>query len=173
MPRLAPKLVWIGLLTPALFGFDFATKEAAHALGPADVVPVWEPWLSFVHAENPGAAFSTMVPLPLLVVAGLVGLGLILQLVRRMPDRAHLPAVSAALLLGGGLGNQIDRIGDGTVTDFIRVSAGETPLGLWLVDHAGAATWPIFNLADVYLVVGLGMLFVLPRAALERLAGSG
>lgn len=173
MRRPTPKLLWIGLLTPVLFGFDVASKEAARPLGPADAVPVWEPWLSVVHAENPGAAFSTMVPMPLLLLAGVVGLGLLVQLVRRMPDDARLPAVAVALLLAGGLGNQLDRIGDGTVTDFIRVSAGDSALGPWLVERVGTATWPIFNLADVWLVVGMALLLLVPRSAMERPAGSG
>src|SRR5687768_2019964 len=112
MPRPAPKLLWLLLLTPTLFGFDFASKRAVvESIGPREVVPVLDGWLGFVHAENPGALFSAPIPLPLIAIAGVVALVVLARMVKAMPDTARLPAVAVALLLAGGLGNQVDRIG--------------------------------------------------------------
>ncbi len=145
-----------GLLTPLLTGFDLWSKEAAvDALGTASSLPVSAPWLTFVHAENPGAAFSSPIPLPLIVVAGIVGLGLVAHWIWTRPDKGHLAAGLGALVAGGALGNLIDRIGDGTVTDFIRISAADSAWAPWLVQTFGTHTWPIFNLADIWLLVGV------------------
>ncbi len=169
MPRIAPKLLWLGLLTPTLFGFDFASKRAVvQQLGPRDVVPVLDGWLAFVHAENPGAMFSMPLPLPLIAVAGVVVLWVLLRMMRALPDAARLPALALALLASGAAGNLADRLGDGTVTDFIQVSAAGSAAAPWLVDRFGTATWPIFNLADIWLVVGVAMLAVMPRSWMER-----
>jgi signal peptidase II len=166
--RLSPKLLWLGLLTPTLFGFDWASKKAiVETVGPREVVPVLGSWLSLVHAENPGAGFSLPIPMAVLILAGFVGLGLLVRMVVRMPDAARLPAVAVSMLLAGGLGNQLDRLGDGTVTDFMRVSAVDSALGPWLIEQVGTATWPIFNVADVLLLVGVGMLVVMPRRWME------
>ena len=57
--RLPPKLLWIGTLTPLLFGFDFASKRAVvQTVGPHEIVPLFGSWLGVVHAENPAAMFS-------------------------------------------------------------------------------------------------------------------
>jgi lipoprotein signal peptidase len=167
--RLSPKLLWLGTLTPLLFGFDFASKQAVvEAVGPREVVPLLGSWLSVVHAENTAAAFSAPIPMPLLVVGGFLALGMLIRLVWRMPDRARLPAAAVALLFAGGLGNQLDRVLDGSVTDFLRISAEGTALAPWLVERIGTATWPIFNLADVWLLVGVAALVLMPRAWVER-----
>lgn len=166
--RIPPKLAWLGALTPLLFGFDFASKKAVvETIGPGEVVPVLGEVLTFVHAENPGAMWSTPIPMPVLIAVGFAVLGYLGWMVWKMPDRARLPAIAVSMLLAGALGNQIDRIDGGTVTDFIRVSAADTAWGPWLVDKVGSATWPIFNLADIWLVVGIGMLMLMPARWLE------
>lgn len=167
--RLPPKLLWLGALTPLLFGFDFASKRAVvETVGPREVVPLIGDWLGVVHAENPAAMFSMPVPMPVLVVAGFLALAVLVRVVWRMPDEARLPAALVAMLFAGGLGNQVDRLVDGSVTDFLRISAEGTALAPWLVERFGTATWPIFNLADVWLLVGIVGLLALPRAWVER-----
>ena len=159
MRRISAKLATFGLLTPMLFGFDFASKEAARThLSDGQVHEVWGSWLGFVLAENPGAMFSAPIPLPVIAIAGVLGVGLVAYMLKDMPSQRRLPAAAAALVVCGALGNLLDRIGDGTVTDFIRISAADSPLAPWLHTQLGTATWPIFNLADVWLLVGVGMM---------------
>lgn len=96
----------------------------------------------FTHVHNTGSAFGLFQDqnLPLLFVS-LVGV-LVLAYIYQSQDRpTRLLRVSIALMLGGALGNLIDRVHQGHVTDFIDVGP-----------------WPVFNLADSAIVIGLCMM---------------
>jgi signal peptidase II len=157
--------LWVfASVLPLLLGFDFASKRAVEATlpigGRVDVIPGW---LSVFRAANPDIAFSIPAPLALVVVFGVCAtIGLLVAL-RGLPADAKLQAAAIATLLAGALGNLVDRIGDGTVTDFIRVDAGAPSLAAWSIAHFGTATWPIFNLADAWIFVGMA-LWALPLA---------
>jgi len=105
---------------------------------------VWEWELAF----NTGAAFSSFVGAPLLLGAlagvALIALGVLAW--RARPEQ-RLRRIALAMIAGGALGNLIDRVRDGAVTDFVRWRIGE-------------ARWPIFNVADVALIVGVGLLLL-------------
>src|SRR5690606_12979582 len=94
------------------------------------------------------------------IVLSLLGVlilaGILVMAARTRPD-ARLERVALALVAGGALGNLVDRIRDGAVTDFIRWRAGE---------HV----WPIFNVADVALVIGAGLLLLETARARRRRA---
>jgi signal peptidase II len=106
-------------------------------------------------AENPGMAFSTFVGAPaarvaLSVLAVLAVIGIAIVAARTRPEQ-RWRRVALAVIAGGALGNVIDRIRDGAVTDFIR----------WHIhDHL----WPIFNVADAALLVGVALLVLQRRA---------
>ena len=94
-----------------------------------------------------------------------VGAGLALTLLVHtlwMIDRsARLQASAIACLVAGAAGNAFDRAVDGSVTDFVMVHANGSPvLRTWLVERFGTATWPIFNVADSCIVVGIGLFAV-------------
>jgi signal peptidase II len=107
-------------------------------------------------AENPGMAFSTFIDAPAARVAlsviallALVAIGLVAA--RTRPEQ-RWRRIALAAIAGGALGNLIDRVRDGAVTDFIR----------WHIhDHL----WPIFNVADAALLVGVVLLVVQRRPA--------
>jgi len=61
--------------------------------------------------------------------------------------RSAVTAVAASLIAGGALGNLLDRLRSGAVTDFIDL-------------HWGDAHWPTFNLADAALTLGIVILLV-------------
>ncbi len=93
----------------------------------------------FTHVQNTGSAFGLLQDqnLPLLIVS-LVGV-LVLAFIYRSQERPGiLMRISIALMLGGAAGNLVDRIWQGHVTDFIDIGP-----------------WPVFNLADSSIVVGL------------------
>lgn len=97
--------------------------------------------LYITHTQNPGAAFglfpnATM----LLIVVALFVSAILLWLGRQGFDRRRV-AVATGMMLGGALGNLIDRIRLGAVTDFIDLRV-----------------WPIFNLADTALTMGAFLL---------------
>jgi signal peptidase II len=105
--------------------------------------------LNWVHLHNTGAAFSMLASMPpiffvLLGVAVSVG---ILVWLRRNPTGQGLVASGLALILGGALGNVIDRVRLGHVTDFIDFHIND-----W---HFAA-----FNVADMAISVGAALLIL-------------
>jgi signal peptidase II len=93
----------------------------------------------FTHVQNTGSAFGLFQDqnLPLLIVS-LVGVAVLAYIYRSQERPGLLMRVSIALMLGGALGNLFDRMWQGHVTDFIDIGP-----------------WPVFNLADSSIVVGL------------------
>jgi signal peptidase II len=59
-----------------------------------------------------------------------------------------------ALVLGGAVGNLIDRLFRGEVIDFLDVYASSPRLAGWLLEKFGTAHWPTFNFADSAIVCG-------------------
>lgn len=111
----------------------------------------------FVFAQNPGGAFSLLRGLPEIVrrpfflyVSAAAAVFLVTMYLRI--DRRHRAlAWGLPLALGGAIGNLVDRIRYGWVVDFIDFSIrrGER-------EHH----WPIFNVADIAIVIGVGLLAV-------------
>jgi signal peptidase II len=140
-------------------GFDQASKTwAEHALSPGVRQPVIEGYWDWELVKNTGVAFSTFagggggqIVLSLLALAVLIAIGVVA--VRTRPEQ-KLELTGMALVGGGALGNLVDRIRAGGVTDFVR----------W---HVGERMWPIFNVADAALLVGVGLL-LLERALARR-----
>ena len=125
--------------------------------GPAwDVVPV--PYLmtnvcdifNIVFTWNPGTSFSLFRALGevapiVLIIATSVVIGFILRyLFVRSTAYERIPL---ALIVGGAIGNLIDRIRFGAVVDFLDF-------------HIGGWHWPAFNIADICIVVGVGLYLV-------------
>ena len=116
--------------------------------------PVVDGYWEWELAYNPGVAFSTFasftgrtgmrVLLSLIAAVALVGISALAM--RTAPDERK-KRVAFALIAGGALGNLVDRLHDGAVTDFVR----------WRIhDHR----WPIFNVADAALLVGVILLML-------------
>jgi signal peptidase II len=144
-------------------GFDQASKDWAHGLPPGKPVPVIDGVWDWELARNTGVAFSTFNELPhadilLSLMAALLLMGIIVMALRTKPEERGKRA-ALALIAGGALGNLIDRIRDGAVTDFIRWRAG---------DHV----WPIFNVADVALLAGVVVLMFASRTTSQRRASA-
>lgn len=134
------------LLLAAVVAVDQLAKALVRArvdVGSADGVL---PGLEIVHVRNRGVAFGAFAGQPVVMV---VVLGALAGLLVWFVLHRHRPHVwiPTGLLLGGALGNIVDRLRDGYVTDFLKI-----PL------------WPSFNLADVFIVTGvLVLLWVLER----------
>jgi signal peptidase II len=146
------------LFTLAMVGCDHATKVVAEAtLGHRRVLPIVPGVLDLRYAENRDTAFSLTrlvhVPgkAPLLAALALLGLAAVLFMWWRRRHSGAVEQAAYALLVAGALGNAIDRVARGYVIDFIEIHR-----------------WPIFNVADVAIVVGavlLGMVALRrPRA---------
>ncbi len=120
-------------------------------------VPIVPGWLDLTYTLNPGAAFSLFANMP----AGFrswffVGLScvaiivLVTLLARSSTPRSS--AIAYALILGGALGNLIDRVLHSRVTDFIYF-------------HHEAFSYPVFNLADSAITVGVAIAIILSFVA--------
>lgn len=117
-------------------------------------VVVQKDHLRFKYVENPGAAWgmfgglSDAVRVPFFVVVSLLAVTFLVLFFRRLSDRHRLLQVSLALVLGGALGNFVDRILRGYVIDFIDLHWRNDP----------RLHWPTFNVADIAISVGVALL---------------
>jgi signal peptidase II len=148
----ARKYTVFGLAFGLSLFLDQVTKVWARASlrGHAPIVVVQD-FFDFHYSENPGSAFGLFRDTPyareLLFGVGLVALVVIGVFLHRSPNGRLRLAAWLGLLGGGAVGNITDRILYGRVTDFIQ----------WKVH---THEWPVFNVADAALVVGvIGLLF--------------
>lgn len=145
--------IWY-LLSMVVVTLDQWTKWLAETkLSFHEPVTVIEPFLNWTLAYNYGAAFS------LLADAGgwqkwfFSGLALIMSVflivyLLKVPRQAKLLSVGLALVLGGAVGNLIDRLLNGKVTDFIHVH------------YADVWHYPIFNIADIGICIGIALIVI-------------
>ncbi len=125
-------------------GLDQLTKQVIVAnIAPGQIVKVL-PGLELVHWRNSGVAFSVLAGGGA-IVFGLAALALavLIMYLSIRPERPWL-WLPTGLLIGGAIGNLIDRFAGGAVTDFIKL-----PL------------WPAFNVADMSITFGVILLVLL------------
>ena len=147
----SPQIRWL-LLSLSVVALDQLTKQIAEAqLTPHQAVNLF-PYFDWYLTYNTGAAFSFLADAGgwqrwmftgIAVVISLV----IVQWVRKLPAEETLTAVSLSLILGGAIGNLIDRVYLGHVIDYIQV---------WL----GSYPWPAFNIADAAISIGAVLLIL-------------
>lgn len=116
-------------------------------------VPVIDPVLNWTLAYNRGAAFSFLANQGgwqkwFFAILGLMVSLFILSYLRKIPKNAKVLSFGLALVLGGAIGNVIDRILYGHVIDFIHVH------------YADVWHYPIFNIADIGICVGMALVVV-------------
>jgi signal peptidase II len=133
-----------GALAAAVLVADQISKAVIEArLVPGEQVDVLGP-LGLTLSHNRGVAFGLAggAGAPLIVIT-VVALGVIAYLFARNPTRPGM-WVATGLLAGGAIGNLIDRVRAGEVTDFVDLSP-----------------WPAFNIADVAITLGVIVLVFL------------
>jgi signal peptidase II len=163
------KMFWFLGLMPLLFGFDYGTKQAVSSSIPlGSEVQVIPGWLSLYHVENPYIVISIPLPYAAIVVGVSLAVVAMLWTLWKLPSDARLPSAAIAAVMAGALGNLVDRLGDGKVTDFVRMYAGHEPLRGWLVGLFDTATWPIYNVADVCVLAGAAMWMLASATEKER-----
>lgn len=136
---------------------DAVVAGRCHGQAVAVIDGVWDWRLGF----NPGSAFGLFGShAGARVFLSIIGIGAVLfmlWMVHKGDDRNRRLAVALGLIVGGAVGNVLDRIRVGVVTDFI-------------VLRYERHEWPTFNVADIVLVVGVAvMLFVRDTGRSERL----
>lgn len=108
-------------------------------LGPQDIIKII-PGINIVHVTNTGAAFGILrgAGNNFFIIVSLIAITIIIYLL--IKEKRH--SIPYSLILSGAIGNLLDRILIGHVTDFIDL-------------YAGRFHWPAFNIADACLTVGI------------------
>jgi len=137
------------LVAALVLALDQWTKWlVSHRLTEFTEVPVIRGFFSLQFVQNPGAAFGMLAHKQWLFIAvSLAVVGAILYYLRRPEMKRGLVPWALGLLLGGALGNLVDRIRFGRVVDFF--------LFFWK-----NYTFPNFNVADIAITVGVGLLIL-------------
>lgn len=134
------------LIAIAVVVFDRIIKMlVVSGMQPWETIPIIEDVFHFTYVQNTGAAFSmwkeqwvVLILLPLVVIAA----GFVLMIIKRNKwDKMMLTAV--AFICGGGLGNLIDRMVFGYVVDLFDFRV-----------------FPVFNIADIFICVGCGLMIL-------------
>jgi signal peptidase II len=143
------ELAVMGLTAAVVLLADQVTKAAVvGSIGLNEQVPVVGDFVLLWHVRNQGAAFSLFQGGQLLFyLVTILALGLLVYFARVFRGRGLLLHVVLGLVLGGTLGNLVDRVRQGYVTDFMSVGIGDL-------------RWPTWNVADASLVVGIAVLVV-------------
>ena len=151
MTATRPQLKWLWISFWVIL-LDQVTKQIAETQliphQPVNVMPYFDWFLTY----NTGAAFSLLADAGgwqrwLFTAIAIVISIVIVQWLRNLPADETLTALSLSLILGGAIGNLIDRIWLGHVIDYIQV---------WL----GSYPFPAFNLADAAISVGAVLLII-------------
>jgi signal peptidase II len=147
------KYVVFGAFLALSLGLDQWTKALARTflrpLDPYRPKVVIDGFFNLRYSENPGVAFGMLQQIPggrlLLTLLAVLAFVLVLTYLRKTDNKASRLHVALGLVGGGALGNVVDRIAYGRVTDFI----------VW---HVKQHEWPAFNVADAALCVGVGLM---------------
>lgn len=168
----------VGLILDQVTKWWVRTSPDVNAPGGITVIPGF---FSIVHAENPGAAFGMLGNLSenwrigIFVVFTLIAIYIVADMYRKLPPNEWFLSTTLGLILSGALGNVIDRVykpfvgvpnhvggtdTSATVTDFLRFYTEHPGWAAWLDSMFGTAEYPTFNVADISLVVGVGLFIV-------------
>lgn len=143
-------------VTTMIAAFDQATKIFVHThFNLHESFPVIRGFFSFTYIQNAGGAFgmfnnaSSLVRIILFIILPILAFMLILKILHRMESRYWPGTLALSFILGGALGNMIDRFRLGYVIDFLDF---HLPNG-W--------AFPTFNIADSCVVIGVFLVALL------------
>lgn len=116
-------------------------------------IPVIPGFFNLTHIHNPGGAFGFMarqnrgIRAFLFLAVSFLAIILLFYLYRKIPRSYQWLSAGLALIMGGAIGNLIDRIRFGEVVDFLDF-------------YVGAYHWPAFNVADSAVTAGIAILLI-------------
>jgi signal peptidase II len=138
-------LTWVAIIVIA----DQITKQIVDRAMPLyHSIPVIDGFFNLTYIRNTGAAFgifsgsAAAFRLPFLIIFSLIAIGFIVTMLRRLKRDQTGLITALSFILGGAIGNLIDRIVYGEVIDFLDL-------------YWGRYHWPAFNLADSFITIGV------------------
>lgn len=150
-----PKTLLISIIPTVIIALDQWTKHAIlerFRLG--ESVPVLEGFFSLTYIRNPGAAFGLLAQahpafrVPFFLIIPIVALVVIGMVFKKLPDNSLRVSSALGLVIGGAVGNLIDRVRFGYVVDFLDFH--------WQYTYH----FPAFNVADSAICVGVTLLIL-------------
>ena len=153
-----PRVRLAALVALAVVLADQATKALVErTLVLHETIPV-TPFFALSYVRNTGAAFGVLaaapvgVRLPLFLAVTVIATAAVLSYLQRTPADQRWRVAALGAILGGALGNLLDRVRYGEVVDFLDL-------------HWGGLHWPAFNVADAAITVGVAIVLL---ASVER-----
>jgi len=150
--RIKRHYLWLILPALGVVFFDQLTKQIIlKGMAIHETIPVIQGFFDLVHVRNRGMAFGIMnnaessSGMWLLLAMSSAAIVLLLVWFFRMKGEGVFFTLSLSLILGGAVGNIIDRLRFGEVIDFLDV-------------YVGSYHWPAFNVADAAITVGTFMI---------------
>jgi len=150
----------LALLSGTIIVIDQATKlSIVEAMHLNESIPVVPNLFSLTYIRNPGAAFGLLAGssdafrMVFFGVTSLFALALLGTILYRLPEKDWVGQLSIAGILGGAIGNLIDRLRYGEVIDFLDV-------------YVDSYHWPAFNVADS--AISVGVVFLIIHFAFEK-----
>lgn len=149
MPNSPLKFLWISALVIVL---DQLAKYWAVTQLPLHQKVNVMPYFNWFLTYNPGAAFSFLADAGgwqrwFFTITTIVISGVIFFWIKKLESNEKMTAISLSLILGGAIGNLIDRVYLGKVVDYVQIMLGTYP-------------WPAFNIADAAISVGAVILIL-------------
>ena len=149
-------------VTGGIILLDQLTKQQImHTMRLHESIPVIPNLFSLTYIRNPGAAFgllagsSNAFRMVFFGLTSIFALGLLGTILLRMPEEDWVGRISVTGILGGAIGNLIDRLRFGEVIDFLDV-------------YIETYHWPAFNVADSAITIGV--IFLIIHFAFEKQA---
>lgn len=153
--KLSKKYKLLSIVAPTVIVLDQITKKIiVDRFALHDMLPVIPNFFDITRIHNTGAAFGMMqsadpsIRVPFFMIVPVVALTVITMLFRSLPKNNTWTALALSFILGGAIGNLIDRLVYGYVVDFLYFS--------WKHEYF----FPAFNVADSAITVGAVLLLL-------------
>ena len=142
-------LIWILVIIGAVLLDQISKLLVVEFLSREEPLVLIKGVFRFTYVENDGAAFGMLDDHRwIFMVLSVIGISAVLFYLLKFKPQSRLACVSLSMIIGGGIGNMIDRVRLGYVIDFLDFCAFPD---LWM--------W-VFNVADAFVCVGGGLLMV-------------
>ncbi|MGB2989224.1 MAG: signal peptidase II [Candidatus Zixiibacteriota bacterium] len=157
-------LVIISLL--AILTDQFSKTIASRLLAPGESVPVLGDFFRLTLVLNPGGVFGTRIGgQNFYTFISILAIGIILWFFFKTSDKEISLKVGLSLVLGGAIGNLIDRFRFGEVVDFLdfeffNISLPPAKIAFLRFPGFYLDRWPVFNLADSFVLIGMILVMV-------------